>query len=150
MTEGTLTNLRQLYGDGRKVAAPAQAADIVELTWREIELEGEPEEKELQMQTLPGSAKENETLRSKVKRMRTAATRLQLESEAVFMVMEDILVLRDKKNHLGTEVTNLKNRNLSWKRNCVRRASMRRLPGYTRMRYGRNSSLSKRSLRQAV
>lgn len=57
-----LTKLPLLYEKGRKRAAPAQVVHVVELRWRVTKLEGELEEKELQLQTLTGLEEKRETL----------------------------------------------------------------------------------------
>lgn len=48
------TKLHLLYKEGQKVAASAQAADVVELSRRRTKFDWELEKKKLQMQTLPG------------------------------------------------------------------------------------------------
>lgn len=72
---------------------PAQVTDVLELRWRVTELEGELEEKKLQLQTLTGLAEKIATLQSKVKGMRSATTCLQSEGDAVFMMMDEIRAL---------------------------------------------------------
>lgn len=44
--------------------------------------------------------------------MRTAMTRLQSDSDAVFMVMDEIWVLQDRMKGVITDVTNLKRKKL--------------------------------------
>lgn len=84
----------------------------MELRRRVTELEEELDEKELQLQVLAGLAEENTILGSKVDRMQTAKTRLRLESDTVFMVMEGIRALHDMTKDEVMKVTNLKKREL--------------------------------------
>lgn len=96
-TAESLTKLRLFYKEGQKVAALTQVAHVVKLRWMVTELEEVPEEKELQLHTLPSLPEGNTTLRSKVERMRTATSPLQSGSNVVFIVMDEIRALRDKK-----------------------------------------------------
>lgn len=52
----TITQLCLLYEEGRKVSASAQAAEALEFSRKVTKLEGKHGEKELQLQTPPGSA----------------------------------------------------------------------------------------------
>lgn len=69
----------------------------------------ELEEKGLQLRTSPGLAEKNATLGSKVERTRTATIRLQSESEAVLMVVDETRALRDQMKDVVTSVTSLGN-----------------------------------------
>lgn len=108
----TLTKPCLFHREDGKVVALGQAADLVELRWRVIELEEELEMKRLQLQTSEGLVEENATLQSKAERMRTATTHIQSESDAVFMLMDKIWGLFNKKKGVVTKVKNLKQRDL--------------------------------------
>lgn len=73
-------------------------------------------------------------MRSKVEKMLTMTTRVQLESDAVFIVMDETWALCHKTKGEVMETTSLMNGSLSWKRNCARVLNMRRLPRCAKMR----------------
>lgn len=91
------------------------------------ELEGELEEKEVQLRIPLYLAVENATLPSKVKRNRAETIQLQLESVALFVVMDEVWARRDKTEHVVLEVTNLKNWEHEQERSCARVAHKKQL-----------------------
>lgn len=66
-TTDTLTKLLLLFKKGQKMVTSDHIADIVKLRRRVTELEGELEERKLQLQVLIGLAEEDATLQSKGK-----------------------------------------------------------------------------------
>lgn len=112
MTVDTLTTLRLLYKQGLTVAALVQLVDVFELRRRVTKWEGELEVKVLQLQMLPVLAEKNATMLSKLEMTRTEMTSLHSESDAVFMMMFEILALRIKTEGVVTKVTSLIQREL--------------------------------------
>lgn len=104
----TLIKLSLLYEEDRKGATSAQVADVVELMRKVTELEKELGEKGLLLQTLLSFDDKKATLPSKVEKMRTATTQLQLETDAVPIVKNDISELHGKAKDVVAEGTALK------------------------------------------
>lgn len=112
-----INSLSSVYKD-RKVKMWPRRTKLRMLRYEVAECpswKGRCKRKKLQMQALREWDEENTTPQSKVENLRLKANRLQLESEAIFMLMEELHTLQNQREEVVNVVTALKDRKLETK-----------------------------------